>query len=167
MMRQIRKQILTIALLTPAFAVVFGAMTPAVALTSTVVTAIVSNPLTGIAIDGYDPVSFFTDSEPKQGRSEFEFVWGGVPWYFVSEANRVVFMAHPEIYAPQFGGHCAMSAARGYLSDGNPRIYRVIAQKLYFFYSSGNREAFLMAPAKAVDEAKGHWGELSKDLSSQ
>ncbi len=38
-------------------------------------------------------------------------------------ANRDVFMRNPEIYAPQFGGHCVTSLARGYLSDGKPRLY--------------------------------------------
>jgi len=168
MMRQIRKQNLTIALGAAALSLWIGlAVPPAFALSSTVVTSIVTNPLTGIAIDGYDPVSYFTESEPKIGVPEYEFQWAGVPWYFSSAANREIFIRNPEVYAPQFGGHCGMSMARGYLSDGNSRIYLVAGQRLYFFYSNANRDAFLLAPQTALDQAKAAWPKLSQDLSTQ
>jgi YHS domain-containing protein len=167
MMRQIRKQNLTISLLAAVLSVWLAASSSVFALSRSVVTSIVTNPLTGIAIDGFDPVSYFTENEPKQGVSDYEYIWGGVSWYFASAANREVFVRNPEIYAPQFGGHCAMSMARGYLSDGNPRVYLVVAQRLYLFYSAGNRDAFVMSPAKALEDAKAKWPDLSKELSSQ
>jgi hypothetical protein len=74
-------------------------------------------------------------------------------------------MRAPETYAPQFGGHCLMSLARGYLSDGKPRLYVIEGAKLYFFYSSANRDAFLMARAGAIETALVHWPELSTELS--
>src|ERR1700749_750100 len=109
MMRQIGKQILTI--------VAWLALAMA-AHADGLVATIVTGPLTGIAIDGYDPVRYFTDAEPQQGRPDFEYDWAGVPWYFESAANRDVFARSPDIYAPQYGGHCLMSLSRGYLSDG-------------------------------------------------
>lgn len=156
MMRQIGKQILTIvAWLVLATAPQAGGL----------VTTIVTDPLTGVAIDGYDAVSYFIDSEPQPGKPDFEYVWDGVPWYFESAANRDVFMRSPEIYAPQFGGHCLMSLSRGYLSDGKPRLFAIEALKLYFFYSSANRDAFLLSRTDALDAAMANWPELSKDLS--
>lgn len=115
------------------------------------------NPLTGVAIEGYDAVSYFTDAEPKKGRPEFEFVWAGLPWYFASAANRDVFMRAPDVYAPTFGGHCATSLSRGYLSDGDPRLFAVHRQKLYLFYSLGNREAFMLGPDAMIGMAQTHW----------
>jgi hypothetical protein len=88
-----------------------------------------------------------------------------VPWYFASAANRDVFMRSPEIYAPQFGGHCLMSLSRGYLSDGKPRLFAIEALKLYFFYSSANRDAFLLSRTEALVAATANWPDLSKDLS--
>ena len=129
------------------------------------VTTIVTDPLTGVAIDGYDPVSYFIDSEPHLGRPDFEYDWGGVPWYFESAANRDVFARNPDIYAPQYGGHCLMSLSRGYLSDGKPGLYLLIGLKLYFFYSTANRDAFLLSKAAAVDSATKNWPELSKGLA--
>ena len=156
MMRQISEQILTIAVW---LALTFAAQADGL------VTAIVTDPLTGVAIDGYDPVSYFTDPEPQPGRAEFEYDWGGVPWYFESAANRDVFKRNPTVYAPQFGGHCLTSLSRGYLSDGKPRLYAIEAMKLYFFYSSANRDAFLLSKSEAIAEAGKNWPKLSKDLS--
>ena len=130
-----------------------------------VVTLIVTDPLTGIGIYGMDPVSYFTEPEPVPGRGEFEFIWNNVPWHFASAANRDVFRSAPEIYAPQFGGHGAMGVARGYVSDSDPAMYAVFKQRLYLFYSAANREAFLLAPDDAAIAAEANWAELSKDLS--
>lgn len=155
MMRQIGKQILTIALWAGlAFSAHAGSL----------VTTIVTDPLTGVAIDGYDPVSYFIDPEPHLGVSDFEYDWGGVPWYFESAANRDVFARNPEIYAPQYGGHCLMSLSRGYLSDGKPGLYLKIGLKLYFFYSTANRDAFLLSKAEALAAAAKNWPGLQKHL---
>ncbi|MBI4923046.1 MAG: hypothetical protein HY834_14980 [Devosia nanyangense] len=155
MMRQIGKQILTIVAW-----LVLATASPAGGL----VTTIITDPLTGVAIDGYDAVSYFIDSEPQPGKPDFEYVWAGVPWYFESAANRDVFMRSPESYAPQFGGHCLMSLSRGYLSDGKPRLFAIEALKLYFFYSSANRDAFLLSRTEALAAATVNWPKLSKDL---
>ncbi len=132
---------------------------------ASILTAIVSDPLTGVAIDGYDPVSYFTEKEPLVGKPDFELVWAGVPWHFASAANRDAFARAPEIYAPRYGGHCAMAMARGYLSDGNPRIYALKDQRLYLFYSGANRDAFLLSPYAALGESERRWPELSKTFT--
>jgi hypothetical protein len=168
MMRQICKRILT-TLLVPAI-IVWGAAgfwpdSEANAATTSTVTTIVTDPLSGIAIAGYDPVSYFTETEPLSGRPEFEFIWGGVPWYFASAANRDVFMRSPEIYAPMFGGYGVMGLARGYLSEGNPRIYAVLQNRLFLFYSTGNRDAFLLSQRQAYQLAVKNWEFLSLELA--
>lgn len=157
-MGQIGKEILTIA----ALCAVLGFMPASAA--SPVVTAIVTDPISGVAIDGYDPVSYFTDGEPKPGKPDYEYYWGGVPWYFVSAANRDVFMRAPEVYAPQHGGYCPMALARGYLSGGKPGIYLVHDQRLYLFYSPANRDAFELAEAEAVAKADANWPKLAATL---
>ena len=160
-MRQKRKQILTITALLGAVALCAA---PSLALAQPLVETIVTNPLTGVAIDGYDPVSYFTDSGPRQGVPEFALEWQGVTWYFSSEANRDVFVRHPDVYAPQYGGHCAMSLARGYLSDGNPRLFTIVGVKLYLFYSVANREAFFQAESSALASAETQWKVIAPTL---
>jgi YHS domain-containing protein len=161
MMRQIGKQILTIAALAAISAMV-GVPLPVAA--GPLTNAVVTDPLTGVAIDGYDPVSYFADAEPQMGRPDFEYDWQGVPWYFENAANRDAFIRAPEVYAPMYGGHCQMSLARGYLSDGKPRIYLIAGQRLYLFYSAANRDAFLMSPEPALKSAMANWREFADDL---
>jgi len=169
MMRQICKQMLTNFLsrnIVFACAFVFALAAPGFSATSSFNELIVTDPLSGVANGGYDPVSYFTDAEPLSGRPEFEYDWGGVPWHFASPANRDIFKRSPEIYAPQFGGHGTMGLARGYLSDGNPRIFAVLGSRLFLFYSTGNRDAFLLSQRSAYVKAEENWAFLSRDLSS-
>jgi YHS domain-containing protein len=158
MMRQIGKEILTIA------ALVTALLVAAPVSAASVITAIVTDPISGVAIDGYDAVTYFTDSQPQRGKPDYEYYWGGVPWYFVSAANRDVFMRAPEVYAPQHGGYCQMALARGYLSDGKPGIYVVRGEKLYLFYSAANRDAFALAEGEAIAKAEANWPSLSATL---
>ncbi len=125
----------------------------------------VTNPLSGSAIEGMDPVSYFTEPEPLMGTAEFEISWKGVSWFFATEANKEVFRAAPEAYVPQFGGYGLAGVARGYLSSGNPRIYSVYNRRLYLFYSSGNKESFLLEKAAMVNFAFSNWVGLRDELA--
>ena len=130
-----------------------------------VVSLFVTDPLTGIALGGLDPVSYFTEASPLPGRADYEYVWKNVSWYFATAANRDIFEKAPDIYAPQFGGHGAMGIARGYVSDSDARIYVVFKQRLYLFYSAAQREAFLLSPDAAAREAEAKWPALAQNLS--
>jgi len=165
-MQQTSKQILTMfAVLLPLLGLVSAHFTLSNA--ASVVSYITTDPLTGIAIGGMDPVSYFTDAAPLAGKPEHEFYWMGAPWHFANEANLEIFKRHPEIYAPQYGGHGAMSMARGFVSDSDPRLYAVFKQRLFLFYSAANREAFLLSPDDAARRGAANWPALSKNLSTQ
>jgi YHS domain-containing protein len=166
MMLQTSKQILTmIAMVLPLFGLVTATTAPVRA--QSAVTYILTDPLTGVAIGGMDPVSYFTEPAPLPGKADFEYEWKGVPWYFANAANREIFMRDPELYAPQYGGHGAMSMARGFVSDADPQFFTVFKQRLFFFYSAANREAFLLAPDAAAQRGAANWQELSKTLTLQ
>ncbi|MBK8085410.1 MAG: hypothetical protein IPK28_17175 [Devosia sp.] len=143
------------------------AMSSVPAAAASLVTTIVTDRLTGVAIEGYDPVSYFTEPDPQLGSPDFEYQWGGVPWYFASAANRDIFMRNPAIYAPQFGGHCLTSLTRGYLSDGKPRLYVISKMKLYLFYSVSNREAFLQSTGGSLETALANWPALASQLTGE
>ena len=165
MMRQKRKQNLTITGLLAAVGVVVALSGGLPARAEALVEAIVADPLTGVALEGYDPVSYFLGPEPVAGSSDHLYEWAGVPWYFASEANRDVFARNPQIYAPQYGGHCLTSLSRGYLSDGKPRLFAIRQMKLYLFYSIANREAFLAGDDEIVVAADRNWTRLKDDLA--
>ena len=167
MMRQKRKQNLTIVQRLGVLVLLIAAsLGPGAAVQAAgLINAIVNDPLTGVAIDGYDPVSYFTEPQPLQGRPDHVYEWGGVPWYFASAANRDVFMRRPDIYAPRYGGHCATSLSRGFVSDGKPMLYAISGARLYLFYSVANREAFLDADAPPVTAANTNWNRLQTNLT--
>ena len=164
-MRQKRKQNLTITRLFAALAMLgwLGSALPGQA--AGLVETFVTDPLTGVALEGYDPVSYFTGSDPVMGSPDFGYEWGGVSWYFSSPANRDVFMRNPDVYAPQYGGHCLVSLSRGFLSDGKPRLYAIKGMKLYLFYSVANREAFFGSGDGVIAVADVQWEGLKGELA--
>jgi YHS domain-containing protein len=167
MMRQKRKQILTITSPIVAVFCAFLLLLPVAARADALVQTVVTDPLSGVAIEGFDPVSYFTEPMPQQGLPDYEYVWKGVPWYFASAANRDVFIRNPDVYAPQYGGHCVMSLSRGFLSDGKPRLFVIEGMKLYLFYSVANREAFLAGEDVAMATANANWTRLEPGLTGE
>jgi len=89
----------------------------------------------GVAIDGYDPVAYFTDSKPVAGKKEFEHTYQGATWRFASAEHRDLFAADPEKYAPQYGGYRAYAVAQGKLAGIDPEAWTIVEGKLYLNYS--------------------------------
>lgn len=126
---------------------------------------IVVNRFSGIAIEGFDPVAYFVDGGPELGKAEFEAnLWGAV-WRFRNEGNRASFLAHPEIYGPQFGGYDPADIARGVIVAGNPRFFVISAQRLYLFSREDNRDAFAANPERFLYEVGKRWPALQDKLS--
>ena len=73
---------------------------------------VVVNRYSGLAIEGFDPVAYFTESMAAQGLPDFEAREAGAVWRFRNQGNRASFVAHPEIYGPQFGGYDPVDLGR-------------------------------------------------------
>jgi YHS domain-containing protein len=126
---------------------------------------IVVNRFSGVAIEGFDPVAYFVDGVAMQGSAEFEAnLWGAV-WRFRNEGNRASFLAHPEIYGPQYGGYDPVDIARGVAIAANPRFYVISAQRLYLFSREANRDAFAADPERFLYEVGKRWPALQEQLS--
>jgi len=91
--------------------------------------------LSNKAVGGYDAVSFFSETGPVKGSAEFTFEYNGKTWLFTNSANRDLFKAAPDKYAPQYGGYCAWAAAQDNLAPGDPKYWKIIDGKLYLNYS--------------------------------
>ena len=89
----------------------------------------------GLALDGYDPVAYHTVGKPTKGRADLTVEHDGATWRFASSANRDKFVADPDRYAPQYGGHCAWAAAQGYTAKGDPNHWKIVDSKLYVNYN--------------------------------
>jgi YHS domain-containing protein len=126
---------------------------------------VVVNRFTGLAIDGFDPVAYFADARPVIGAADFEASQAGAVWRFRNASNRASFLAHPEIYGPQFGGYDPIDLARGVTFAGNPRFWLVSGERLYLFGRQASRNAFAADPAHVLKEANQHWPELEQKLA--
>jgi hypothetical protein len=117
---------------------------------------------TGIAIKGYDPVSYFVDSRSEKGSAQFTFRWMNAQWQFVSAANRDRFAAEPENYAPQFGGYCAWAVSKGYTADIDPNAWTIAGGKLYLNYNKSVQNMWLKERDTRIQAAEMNWPGLHK-----
>ena len=81
---------------------------------------VVVNHYSGLAIEGFDPVAYFTDSIAVQGVVDFEASESGAVWRFRNEGNRAAFHDRPDVYMPLFGGYDIIAVARGAPVPGSP-----------------------------------------------
>jgi hypothetical protein len=126
---------------------------------------VIVNRYTGLAIGGFDPVAYFVDALPLVGRPDFEVSESGAVWRFRNEGNRASFVAHPEIYGPQFGGYDPTDVARGVTYAGNPRFWLVSGQRLYLFGREESRDAFAADPQAVLRKAEALWPALEQTLA--
>ena len=98
---------------------------------------LISDSITGVAINGYDTVAYFTENKPVKGSPAFTTAWNGAQWQFASQKHLDLFKATPEKYAPQYGGYCAYGVSKGYLVSIEPEQFTVLDGKLYLNYDSG------------------------------
>ncbi len=117
-----------------------------------------------VAIKGYDPVAYFTESKAIKGSPTYSHHWLGAEWHFASAENRDLFVADPARYAPQYGGYCADGVSFGTVTTNiDPQAWRIIDGKLYLSYDPGAADGFEKKPSKVVDSKK-HWSEVQNTL---
>jgi len=126
---------------------------------------VVVNRFSGLAIEGFDPVAYFIDHEPVLGSADFEASQGGAVWRFHNEGNRASFVAHPEVYGPQFGGYDPVDVARGVTFAGNPRFWVIAGERLYLFGLEAHRDEFAADPERFLRQAEARWPKLEQTLA--
>jgi YHS domain-containing protein len=125
---------------------------------------VISDPWSGAAIFGYDPVAFFVDHDARAGKPDFQLEHAGALWHFANEGNRAAFREHPGAYLPAFGGYDPIAMASGLIVAGTPRFFLVHEGRLFLFRREENRAAFAQNPQLGA-EAQKFWPELSRQLS--
>jgi YHS domain-containing protein len=89
----------------------------------------------GLAIEGYDPVSYFS-GKPQKGTEKLTHTVNGITYRFANEANLTAFKAAPQAYEPQYGGWCAYAmGATGEKVEVDPETYKIVDKKLFLFYN--------------------------------
>jgi YHS domain-containing protein len=120
-----------------------------------------------VAIKGYDPVAYFTQSEAVEGSEQYSYRWLGATWHFASAENRDLFVRDPIKYAPQYGGLCADGVSFGTITTNiDPKAWRILEGKLYLSYDPGAAEGFEKSPEKLASSAK-YWPEVEEVLAAE
>jgi YHS domain-containing protein len=144
-------------------------LTPAVLLWqqghATTTEQIVVDRNSGLAIYGYDPVAYFTDSAAKVGRGNLELTYAGAAWRFGNEGNRAAFAKDPQVYMPQYGGHDPVAVASNIARAGHPEVWAIHNGRLFLFYSDDARRQFDADPAHLAQQADANWPQLRLTLA--
>ncbi len=93
----------------------------------------------GIALQGYDPVAYFTAGKAVPGNPGFTASHQRVTYLFASLENRQKFLANPAKYEPAYGGWCAYAMGKdGSKVKINPSTFKIVGGTLYLFYNQGS-----------------------------
>jgi len=115
---------------------------------------------TGVAIQGYDPVAFFTDNKPVRGDAKFPVRHNGATYLFTSKEHRDTFKADPAKYEPAFGGYCAYGVSRGKLVEIDVDAFQIVEGRLLLQYSKGVRKDFNEDSKGNLAKADANWPGL-------
>jgi len=143
------KSFLTVALLLIAFHSIHAA-------------TVINKDKSGLALKGYDAVSYFNEGKAVEGKKDFEHSWMDATWRFSTAENRDLFAKNPEKYAPQFGGYCAFGVTGGYLAPVDPTAWKVVDNKLYLNYDHEIQKKWSEDIAGNIKKALEKWPAASK-----
>lgn len=89
-----------------------------------------------VAIDGYDPVSYFKGG-PKKGSASQAYDYDGVIYWFANAENLAEFKKNPVKYEPVWGGWCGHAMAlRGEKVEINPECYKIVNGRNVLFFKT-------------------------------
>ena len=114
----------------------------------------------GVAIQGFDPVAFFTDHKPVKGGPQFQSDYHGAKYYFASAEHKAAFDKEPVKYEPQFGGFCAYGASRGKTVPVKIETWEIVNGRLLLQYDLDVKSKFDKDPQGTLKRADENWPGL-------
>ncbi len=111
----------------------------------------------GIALEGYDPITFFEESEPVLGKKDLSLDYKGVEWRFTTSDNLSEFKSRPESYIPKYGGYCAYGTSNGYKAPTKIETWTVYQGKLYFNYNMKVKQKWSSDKDNYIKKADKYW----------
>ena len=115
---------------------------------------------TGLALQGYDPVAFFTQNRAVKGTPQFVSTYHGARYQFASAENKSAFDANPSKYEPQFGGFCAYAASENHTAPIEPDAFVILNDRLLLQYNTKIRDKFNQDAQGRLQKADANWPGL-------
>lgn len=113
-----------------------------------------------VAVSGYDPVAYFTQKAPVKSSPAFKTTWQGAEWHFANAADLAAFKADPASYAPQYGGYCTWAVSQGYTASGDPKVWKVVNDRLYLNYNEEVGAKWAKNIPSYIAAADGNWPKV-------
>ncbi len=114
----------------------------------------------GVAIEGYDPVAYFTDQKAVKGNPEIRAAHGGAIYWFASTEHKALFEANPAKYKPEFGGWCAYAASIDALSPVDPNFWEIKEGRLLLQHNQRAWDLWHKDPDNNLVKADQNWPGL-------
>ena len=114
----------------------------------------------GLAIQGYDPVAYFTEHRPVRGQASIEAIYDGGRYRFASVENKEAFEHDPSKYAPAYGGFCAYAASINKVSPIDPEIFQIENGRLMLQHTQKAFDLFNKDTSASIRRADGNWPRL-------
>jgi YHS domain-containing protein len=113
-----------------------------------------------LALQGYDPVAFFTRQRPVPGRADISAEYQGALYRFSSEEHRALFEQDPVKYAPAFGGYCAYAVSQGGIAPVDVTTFQLIEGRLVLNKNPEVLELFNRERDERYRKATANWPEI-------
>ncbi|MCX6853908.1 MAG: YHS domain protein [Verrucomicrobia bacterium] len=117
-----------------------------------------------VALQGYDPVTYFTKKQAILGSASFKAEHEGVTYHFSSAETLSTFQAAPAQYLPTYGGWCATAMAKGEKVEIDPKNFKVTNGRLFLFFNAWYGDAkktWLKDEAGQEKLADKNWNKIS------
>ncbi len=120
----------------------------------------------GRALQGYDPVAFFTKGKPVKGNPAIVSKINGATYVFASAEDKELFDKEPAKYMPQFGGYCAYGVSKGDLVKIEVDAFQIVDGRLLLQYNKSIRDKFNKDTKGNLKIADAQWPTVSKKKPS-
>ncbi len=115
----------------------------------------------GLALEGYDPVAFQTESQAVKGAPMISTVHEGAKYLFANAENRALFEADPEKYAPAYGGYCAWAvAAKSSLAPVKIETWQIVEGRLILNFNNAIKKRFNNDLEGNLQKADANWPKV-------
>lgn len=114
----------------------------------------------GVALQGYDPVAYFSDARPVKGDRRHHSLYRDAIYHFASAEHKRLFDADPARYEPAYGGYCGYAASIDRLSPISPEFFDVVDGRLVLQHNAKAYRLWHEDVARSLASADRNWPGL-------
>lgn len=114
----------------------------------------------GLALQGYDPVAYFSDNKAVKGNAKLSSEYDGAKYLFSNAEHKSLFDGNPAKYAPAYGGYCGYAASIDRLSPISPEWFQIEDGKLILQHNKKAFDLFNKSLKENIVKADANWPGL-------